>query len=179
MFDEEEFGKRYLKHHPGVRSYFLGKGFSPEDAEDLTQITFSRVYVNRDQYGRGSFEGWLRRIMENVYKNKIRDMKTQKVTGDEIPIENMPEQDIANDQTKQNNSLETMIEKEQRALLKQAVSQLPPTLRPCLVLRVYHDLTYKQIAVILDLHYETVKSRLHQARDKLRETLGKKVYIDL
>jgi RNA polymerase sigma-70 factor (ECF subfamily) len=56
---------------------------------------------------------------------------------------------------------------EQREILRQAIDRLPEQRRKCLVLWVYHELTYEQIAVTMRLAIGTVKAHLAQAREQL------------
>ncbi|HUP43451.1 MAG TPA: sigma factor-like helix-turn-helix DNA-binding protein, partial [Thermoanaerobaculia bacterium] len=55
---------------------------------------------------------------------------------------------------------------------RSAVAELPDQMRDCLTLRLYHDLAYREIAVIKKLSIETVKAHLFRARKKLEERLG-------
>ena len=75
--------------------------------------------------------------------------------------------------------LDEAIYSQQCDLLRKAVSQLPEKIHTCVVLRVYHELSYKEIASLLQIHYETVKSRLHQAQSSLKQILSKDFNVDI
>jgi RNA polymerase sigma-70 factor (ECF subfamily) len=64
-----------------------------------------------------------------------------------------------------------LIEKEQAAFLQQAMQSLPEASRSVLVLREYGELSYQEIALVLNIPIGTVMSRLNYARNRLRETL--------
>jgi RNA polymerase sigma-70 factor (ECF subfamily) len=65
-----------------------------------------------------------------------------------------------------------MLQRERSLLLRQAIDRLPDQMRKCLVLRVDHEMKYKEIAVVLRLSPETVKVHLARARRQLQEELG-------
>jgi RNA polymerase sigma-70 factor (ECF subfamily) len=62
---------------------------------------------------------------------------------------------------------------EQRAVLRQALAELPPKMRRCVLLRIDQDLKYREIAALLRVSIETVKSQLSQARDRLEAEVGR------
>jgi RNA polymerase sigma factor (sigma-70 family) len=65
-----------------------------------------------------------------------------------------------------------MLRKERTRLLRDAIERLPEQMRKCLVLRVYHEMKYREIATVLKLSPETVKVHLFQARRRLQADLG-------
>lgn len=181
MMDHEWFRQRYIEHYPGIKSYFLGKGFPPEDAEELTQEVFFRVFkFSEDFRDDGAFASWLNVIAANTWKNCIRDMRAQKRQAIEIPLDSpnvVEDQYLGNTQMK--HPIDHTIQKELSRELKEAIKQLPETVYACMVLRIYHELSYNQIAELLGIPYEKVKSRLYQAQTKLKEMLEGKIRVDL
>ncbi len=179
MVDKKQFQKLYLEHYPSVKTLFLCKGFSKEDAEELTQDVFLRVYRYRADYlGKGNFRGWLNTICANVWKNRIRELRSLKrdavvVSLDTPGLESAP----SNSQSPKSEPLDQAIHGEYQELLWKAISQLPKTLYACVVLRVHHELNYQQIGSILKLNRETVKSRLYQAQGKLRTILHEDMHV--
>jgi RNA polymerase sigma-70 factor (ECF subfamily) len=69
-----------------------------------------------------------------------------------------------------------LIRKEQAALLQKGVRSLPEAARSVLVLREYGELSYQEIATVLDIPIGTVMSRLNYARNRLREVLKEQVF---
>ena len=67
---------------------------------------------------------------------------------------------------------EEMLQRERALVLRQAIDRLPEQMRKCLVLRVDHEMRYKEIAMVLRLSPETVKVHLAHARRRLQEELG-------
>jgi RNA polymerase sigma-70 factor (ECF subfamily) len=68
--------------------------------------------------------------------------------------------------------LDDLLDEEQRRALRAAVAELPEQMRDCLTLRLYHQRSYNEIAVIKKISVETVKAHLFRAREKLREKLA-------
>ena len=151
------------------------KGFPPEEAEELTQEVFLRVYkYSKDFKGKGSFQAWLNTISVNIWKNRIREMRSLKrdavVVSLDTPGVEGNRQEGRDPETK---PLDHTIREELRNRLRKAVMQLPEPVYQCVVLRIYHELSYQQIATVLQLNKETVKSRLYQAQGKLKEILSR------
>jgi len=67
---------------------------------------------------------------------------------------------------------EELLRQERARLVRTAIDQLPEQMRRCLVLRVYQDLRYREIAAVLRLSPETVKVHFFQARRRLHRELG-------
>jgi RNA polymerase sigma-70 factor (ECF subfamily) len=67
--------------------------------------------------------------------------------------------------------LTDVLHQERLEKLRAAISGLPRQMQKCVVLRVYHDRSYREIADFLELSIDTVKAHLFQARKKLREML--------
>ncbi len=178
MIGRARFKKLYLEHHSGVYKYFLRKGFPPEDAEELAQEVFFSVYKYGGDFNSiHKFRAWLNTISANIWKNRIRELHTQKRDAQVVSMD----EKLVDTGVKESNGqpLDQTIERQQRELLREAVSQLPEKIHACVILRVYHELSYKEIAALLQIHYATVKSRLHQAQAILRQILSKDYNIDL
>jgi RNA polymerase sigma-70 factor (ECF subfamily) len=68
--------------------------------------------------------------------------------------------------------LDGLIDEERRQALRGAVGELPEQMRDCLTLRLYHQLSYQEIAVIKKVSAETVKAHLARGRKRLQEALA-------
>ena len=143
-------------------------------AVDLAQETFIRVFQNARRYERKyQFSTWIYRIATNLAIDEIRSRKRRgrfffmnafpNYERDDIKLEisdGKPAQD------------EVLCNRELRGTLTQAISCLPPKYRTVFILKEVHELSYPEIAEILDESEGTVKSRLHRAKLLLREKLG-------
>ena len=182
LIENPDIENLYREHYSSVLAFFIHKGFPYEEAEELTQETFLRVYRFKESFqGKGSFRSWLFSIAKNQWKNRIRDFRSQKRDAVVVSL-NSPTsltQPLPEVPPEQPNPLDQMIHAEKREHLQDAISQLPQTSYACVVLRVYQELSYEEIAIVLQVPRETVKSRLYQAQKKLKQILGEFMNVDL
>jgi RNA polymerase sigma-70 factor (ECF subfamily) len=136
-------------------------------AEDMAQEAFLRAWINLPTFHpRSSLRNWLYRIAVNAALDVLR-RKTEEPVEDErmqMVTDQAPGPEAA------------LIEKEQILLLQQAMKSLPEAARSVLVLREYGELSYQEIAAVLDIPLGTVMSRLNYARNRLRELLKAQVF---
>lgn len=161
----------YETFFPALRRFFARKGLKPEDALDLTQETFLRVYKALDGYEhRERFAPWLYRVATTTFLKSRRRAATAKRSAIEVSRDAMerPDPSLATEERQ----LENMLDTERRDALRRAIHQLPEQQRNCLTLRLHQQLSYREIAVIKKLAVETVKAHLSRARKQLRETLA-------
>ena len=80
---------------------------------------------------------------------------------------------MVHDATKQPaEQLTDVLEDERRRAMRKAIRELPAQMRRCLTLRIYHDLSYQEIATVMKLKIDTVKAHLFQARTRLKKNLS-------
>jgi RNA polymerase sigma-70 factor (ECF subfamily) len=144
----------YADHRDGVFRYLCRVVGGREPARDLTQEVFLRVtragIPEATEVGQ---RAWVFRIARNLALNHVRDgRRRQVVTG-------LPEPATPGTQ-------------ELGAALRHAIAALPALDRDVFLLREIAGLRYDEIAVACDMPLETVRSRLHQARQALRASLG-------
>ena len=171
--DQDREGSfRYLfeRYHPAVRAFFFRKGCSPQETQDLTQETFLGIYRGLEAYHHENrFEAWLYRVATTTYLKKLRSSATAKRSAVEVSQEEIlvPRGGLTEDAEQ----LEGLLTEERRRALSAAVAELPDQMRRCLALRIYQELSYREIAAALRLSVETVKAHLARARKKLRGQL--------
>lgn len=170
---DQEAGFRVIfdAYHRPLNRLFVRKGFNATDALDLTQETFLGIYKGlkglRDE---DRFETWLYQIATTTYLKKLRSGTTAKRNGQEIPHD---EAGMAHDATKvPAEQLSELLDDERRDAMRKAIQELPNQMRRCLTLRIYHDLSYREIATVMKLRIDTVKAHLFQARARLKKNLG-------
>ncbi|MBM3321551.1 MAG: sigma-70 family RNA polymerase sigma factor [Candidatus Eisenbacteria bacterium] len=147
-----------------------------EDAEDAAQEVFLRIYRSLEQYDpERPFRNWLLRITHNLCIDWLRRRRIATVSlgeplrQDEGEIEwELPDPSAAD-------PLETLLGKEERELVEEAIAKLGPTLRSAIVLRHVQGLRYEEIADVLGIPLGTVKVRLFRARAAIAELLGRKL----
>ena len=147
---------------------------SLDDSHDLTQTTFLRVWQTFDQFQpRGRDESWLFTIARNVWRNHIRDMAAAKRASIRIPLHeasNDSGSSLPRPQDIERPLLE-LISKERRAWVIQAIKRLPSQMRHCFLFRYGQGCKTKDIARLMGLSVQSVKSHLHQGRKKLVEMI--------
>ena len=176
---DDAFRRLFDLYSPRLYHFFSRRGFPHSDCLDLTQETFLGIYKGIGAFRRdSSFETWLFKIATNAYRKRLRWGIAGKRDAPEVPLEESPEKGgaMAAIETLAATDLpapgEEMLQRERSLLLRQAIYRLPDQMRKCLVLRVDHEMKYKEIAVVLRLSPETVKVHLARARRQLQEELG-------
>jgi RNA polymerase sigma-70 factor, ECF subfamily len=129
-----------------------------EDAVDAAQTTFVRAFERLDSFGRQSkFFSWLYRILVNECLNMRRARRATEPLDQELAVEADPVQALHTARL--------------RSRVREAVRALPQQYREVIVLRQMVELSYQEIAEVLELPEKTVKSRLYSARQMLGESL--------
>jgi RNA polymerase sigma-70 factor (ECF subfamily) len=135
----------------------------PEDANDITQVVFLKIAERLDEYDpRFKFFSWIYRIAVNESLNLLRRNGREEALDDEIDL---PGSESA-DPERQASAAEVA------GRIRGALMKMKPNDRVVLMLRHFSDCSYEEIGQILDLDQKTVKSRLFEARNRLRDLLG-------
>jgi RNA polymerase sigma-70 factor (ECF subfamily) len=134
----------------------------PEDANDVTQVVFLKVAERLDEYDpRFKFFSWIYRIAVNESLNLLRRNRREEALDDEIDLPG-PE---SSDPERQASAAEVA------KRIRGALMRMTPNDRLVLTLRHFSECSYEEIGQILDIDQKTVKSRLFEARQRLRELL--------
>jgi RNA polymerase sigma-70 factor (ECF subfamily) len=137
---------------------------NPQDAEDLTQETFVRVFRSLADFSPGTFEGWLHRITTNLFLDMVR--RRQRIRFDALPedTERLPGASPSPEQVYADTHLDPQVQA--------ALDALSPEFRVAVVLCDIEGLTYEEIAATLGIKLGTVRSRIHRGRVQLRQALA-------
>lgn len=161
-----------LVREHGDRVYRLAYRLSgnAQDAEDLTQDTFIRVFRSLQNYQPGTFEGWLHRITTNLFldmvrrRNRIR-MEALPEDYDRVPSDSPNPEQIYHDARLAPD-------------LQSALDSLAPEFRAAVVLCDIEGLSYEEIGATLGVKLGTVRSRIHRGRQALRDHLAANGKVD-
>ncbi len=135
---------------------------SHEDADEAAQMTFVRAWKSLDGFrGEASLKTWLVRIVVNVAKS-MRTGVREHGTLDQAPEPVAPGTGADGRVTLD----------EARASVRRAVASLPPRQREVVVLKVFSDMTHREVASVLGLSEGAVKAHLHQAVANLRRRMS-------
>ncbi|MBN1464201.1 sigma-70 family RNA polymerase sigma factor [candidate division KSB1 bacterium] len=171
-FQEDDFSaytvivNRYKDQLLNFAYRFLG---SFEEAEDIVQETFLRLYRNKHAYRQiAKFSTWIYTIAGNLAKTELRKRKRRKV----MSISDMGYEDReleirdegANTEQVANSALTEKI-------IQRAIDELPSRFKEVIILRDIQELSYEEVGSILKIPLGTVKSRVNRARLKLQSKL--------
>lgn len=162
------------RHSPKIYSYLLRSLQNEDDAADLAQETFVRIYENRGSYDPAQkFTTWLYAIASNLVRDRFRwrarhphvSMDAESAESS-VGLKNI----LTDPQATPDESLQS---NERADAVRRAVGQLPEELRTPLILAVYQGLSQAEISQILGCSVKAVETRIYRARNQLRESLGR------
>ena len=169
----DEIVQRYHRRIYNICYRFAG---SPDDAQDLTQEVFIRMYRTLNSYdvGRGAFMTWVTTLTRNLLVDHFRKTKHDRLTDsldatasdhpDAMPLsERIPDEGPPPDSGVQS--------RETHDAVHQALQKLSPELREAVILRDLQDMDYRDIATVLKVPEGTVKSRINRGRAELARLL--------
>lgn len=170
----EQFQQRLVT----ILHHLLG---NKEEAEDLAQEVFLRIYKTRKKYRpRAKFSTWLFTIANNLALNALRSRQRRPAvpldTRDSGPLGARPAETLVRD--RQDQPGERMQQQELAAIVQRALEDLNERQRVAVVLNKFEDMNYAEIAEIMHLTTKAVKSLLSRARDNLRRALKQYIYMD-
>lgn len=171
---EESYRQLFLHLWPMLHRFFGRCGVAPELRNDLTQETLLGIYTGIGGFRhQARFKTWIFTIATNVHKKHLRRHSALKRDAEELSIDDTgPEARSIELSTDRPDPEHRALDRERTRRLLAAVDTLPERMRQCLIFRTFHDMSYDQIAVVLKLSRETVRSHLFHARQRLREGLA-------
>ena len=161
--EEDAFSEIMDRFSKPVYSLLLRMLGNEDDAEELLQVTFCRVYRYRANYDPGRpLVTWIFTIASNLAKKEWR----RRSRWNSVPLENTV---ISTHEVDSPHDREGS--RDLQLKLERAISLLPPHYREPFLLREKEGLSYDEISEILSIRIGTVKSRINRARAALRDTL--------
>jgi RNA polymerase sigma-70 factor (ECF subfamily) len=149
----------------------------PGDASDVVQEVFLKIFRNIGAFrGTSSLKTWIYRIAFNEAYNHRRwfTRHRRQEIGLDIEDESCPNfQEILPDRSR--SAFDIVSDHETHAMIEQALGEVNPAFRAAVVLRDIEDLSYEEIAEILQVSLGTVKSRILRGREALRRVLAGKL----
>lgn len=157
--DGKAFSELVARYQDRIYRFLVRLTRSQDDALDLTQDTFLRAYQNIGRWRpEALFRTWLFRIARNIAFDRLRRDKRVEF------IELEDDAELPDTAAEPDAVLETA---QRYRLLESALERLPPDHREILLLREIEEMSYDEIALVLELNPGTVKSRLARARTAL------------
>ncbi|SRR6266508_2892712 len=162
--DRSAFGQLMHRYAGAVYNLAYRMLGNAEDAEDASQEIFVRAYTRLASFDRQRrFSTWLLSIGSNYCIDRLRRRRFAWMTLEDAAYA-LPSNEPGPERSALN--------REQRAIVQQALQKLPDTYRLVMVLRYWQDLSYEEIGRATGLPESTIKTRLHRARHMLAAALG-------
>jgi RNA polymerase sigma-70 factor (ECF subfamily) len=166
--DEKSFEKLLNKYKGPVFSICLRMVRNRDDAEDLAQDLFIRVFNMLDRYNPAfPFSSWIYRITSNLCIDFLRKKKRKRLLSIDCPIDGkdgeMPRQ-FASNRIGPDREMELA---EKMKILEESIGTLPEPYRIIVILRHQQHMSYEEISDMLAIPLGTVKARIHRARKQI------------
>jgi RNA polymerase sigma-70 factor (ECF subfamily) len=174
----EELVELYQNRLVAVMNHLVGNA---EEAEDLAQEVFLRVYRSRKKYRpRSKFSTWLFTIANNLALNALRSRQRKPMVSlpaqDSGPLGPRPAEQLVPDRG--SGPMRRLERQELTDLIRRALEGLNERQRMAVVLNKFEDMNYAEIAEVMGLTTKAVKSLLSRARENLRAALTNYIYMD-
>ncbi len=155
--NEESFSLLIDKYYHKLMTFCLKLFISREDAEDIIQEVFIKVYKNLYKYNSNwAFNTWIYKIAVNTLKD-IRKRKAIKTTYLNIEI-------LSENADFQDGCIDSIHNKD---LLKSILASMDQDLKTMMILRYYQELSFKEIGLIFSMSAGAVKMKIFRARERL------------
>jgi RNA polymerase sigma-70 factor (ECF subfamily) len=139
------------------------------DAEDLVQETFLRVYKNKHYYKEiAKFSTWVYTIAGNLAKTELRRRKRRKIFSVSNFVNEERDFDIPDTDNNPESAVDGFLKDD---IIQKAIEKLPAKFKEVILLRDVQGFAYEEISQILSIPLGTVKSRVNRGRLKLQEDL--------
>lgn len=162
--DEDAFSEVIRRFQAPIYSLLIRMLGNEEDAQEMLQLTFCRVYRYRDKFDPDrKLVNWIFTIASNLAKKEWR----RRSRWISVPLEHANLTSPGKTAPHYNAG-----RVELRASIEEAVDRLPLHYREPFILREQEQMSYEDISEVLDIRLGTVKSRINRARSRLRDLLG-------
>ncbi|MBT1700431.1 sigma-70 family RNA polymerase sigma factor [Fulvivirgaceae bacterium PWU4] len=176
QYSEQEkqsiFNKEFMPHINSMYNFAYRLTLDPDDAKDLLQDTYLKAYRFIDSFQQGTnAKAWLFRILKNSFINDYRKKSKEPSKVDYQEVESYYNSEDVDRQITPDlrvEALQDMIGDE----ISVALNSLDVDFRTVIILCDLEGFKYEEMAKILDIPIGTVRSRLHRARNLLKEKLS-------
>ncbi len=156
-------GELFQRHSRPLYGFFVRLTGDRVGSDDMVQQVFQRILRYRHTYRDvGSFTGWMYIIARRVLADFQRHRFQSQPPADEPALEQLPDERA--------HAAEAAEAVDQTAMLHRALAALPEDVREVIVLSRFQELSYEEVARVLDISLSAVKARIHRAMKDLRTT---------
>jgi RNA polymerase sigma-70 factor (ECF subfamily) len=164
--DEKAFELLMARHKRSVYNLALRFLNDPDDAVDVTQEAFIRIYRSSQNYTPDAkFTTWLYTIVKNLCFNMLRARKSAEIVS-------MDNEFMTELPAKEEHPVERISRAQTREIVIMAVKSLPENMKMAVILSKYHGLPYDEIAAIMGCTVTAVKLRIYRAKTILAKKLS-------
>jgi RNA polymerase sigma-70 factor (ECF subfamily) len=173
---ERLFEKEFMPHADALYNFAYQLSYNDDDANDLVQETYMKAFRFIDSYQEGTnSKAWLFKILKNIFINEYRRKKREPEKIDYDDVITFSDEDDDNSAA-YFDLREDMFDNMMGDEITNALNKLPIEFKTVILLCDIEGFTYEEIAKIIDIPIGTVRSRLHRARNMLKQLL--KDYAD-
>lgn len=160
--NRHSFSQLMERHQRGLLRLSLRFTREHSQAEDIVQESFIKAYQKIEMFeGRSSFKSWLYQIAVNTARNRLRSRHHETVSIDELSLGVSAGAEME------------LVQMDVRKVIRAEVENLPERQKMALKLRIFEDLSFKEIADIMACPYDTAKANYRHALMKLKSNLEK------
>lgn len=164
--DAEAFDTLFDRYYVSVYNFARMMLGDAGGADEVLQDTFLAVAQNAKRYSpRGRFRPWIMRIVRNFCLNRIQAERLLRVTLGRSEV------GLVDPASKAPGPVETLGVDEQRTIIRAAIAKLPDNQREAIALYAFEQMSYREIADVMDSPINTVKTLIHRARVSLAQKL--------
>ncbi|MCC8036221.1 MAG: sigma-70 family RNA polymerase sigma factor [Rikenellaceae bacterium] len=162
--DTAAFEQLFNRYRDSIyQLYLLRTGIGRDDADDILQEIFIKVYLKLHRYNAEyTFGQWIYTIARNTFIDYVRKKR------EDIPLDTFSEgYPSGSPSSAIPTPEESFISSQQKAQLEHHLGKMTPRYRKLIELRFFRDLSYEEIAAELNIPMGTVKTQIHRAREQL------------
>lgn len=172
--DNYEFQALIDEYGNSIYRFCKGMTYTPEDAEDLYQQTFLTAFEKRNKLDRaGNPKAYLMSITSNLWRNQKSTYARHQRIAPTVSYEEV-EHGVSSGT---NDMLESTIQADEEATLRESIDKLPDKLKQVILMYYSSEMPIEDIAKALHIPKGTVKSRLHNAKEQLKEMMEREVNV--
>ncbi len=165
--EKKSFEVLVIRHQKFLLKIVVRMTRDLDAAEDVVQEAFIKAYKRLHLFeGRSSFRSWLYQIAINTARNRFRKYAREVLTSETV------------DTAVESESENKLIALDMREILQGEIERLPERQKTALQLRIFEDLSFKEIAELMACPYDTAKANYRHALLKLKERLRRNVLLE-
>lgn len=171
--DQEAISELYYTTYPKLRAVAVSILKNEADADDIVQDSYIKAFSSLHQLDNAKkFEPWLCRIVSNKCKDYLKKNKPILFSAQDNEENDEPIEWSIEDESKEYDPEEVLLSEDTRKQIMDLLNSLPDDQRICLVYHVVQEMKISEIAELLEVSENTVKSRINYAKSKMKSKIN-------